>query len=196
MRGEKEYVKCSSIKVIQVQYKGLTVRDIIKFAKTKIDINSYLPDYEYLKETNREWLWNVVNSLIPNEFQKYIKIWEEKRREELLQSSNLAIRVKPEFLDIFKSSQSVSTIKGKSHFLTRNPKITKDKISISILNEEKKELERRSDAFQNEVKQLKNKLSRLEEIEKENEDNLDKLSKLYDAGIINEEGYYINNRME
>ena len=114
------------------------MRDIIKFAKTKIDINSYLPDYEYLKESNREWLWNVVNSLIPNEFQKYIKIWEEKRREELLQSSNLAIRVKPEFLDIFKSSQSVSTIKGKSHFLTRNPKITKDKISISILNEEKR----------------------------------------------------------
>ena len=139
MRGEKEYVKCRSIKVIQVpQYKGLTVRDIIKFAKTKIDINSYLPDYEYLKEPNREWLWNVVNSLIPNEFQKYIKIWEEKRREELLQSSNLAIRVKPEFLDIFKSSQSVSTIKGKPHFLTRNPKITKDKISISILNEEKR----------------------------------------------------------
>ena len=47
-----------------------------------------------------------------------------------------------------------------------------------------------------EVKQLKNKLSRLEEIERENEDNLVELSKLYDAGIINEEGYYINNRME
>ena len=30
--------------------KELTVRDIIEFAKTKTDINSYLPDYEYLKE--------------------------------------------------------------------------------------------------------------------------------------------------
>ena len=56
IRGEKEYIKCSSIKIIKVQYKGLTVRDIIMFAKTKIDINSYLPDYEYLKEPNREWL--------------------------------------------------------------------------------------------------------------------------------------------
>ena len=70
-RWERIYHR--SIKVIKIpQYKGITVRDIIKFAKTKIDINSYLPDNEYLKEPNREWLWNVVNSLIPNEFQKYI----------------------------------------------------------------------------------------------------------------------------
>ena len=36
-----------------------------------------------------------------------------------------------------------------------------------MLNLEKKELERRSDDFQNEVKQLNYKLSRLEEIERE-----------------------------
>ena len=78
IRGEKEFVKCSSIKVIKLlQYKELTIRDIIKFAKN-FDINSYVPDYEYLKEPNYEWLWNGVNSLILNGFQKYIKNMRRK----------------------------------------------------------------------------------------------------------------------
>ena len=45
---------------------------------------------------------------------------------ELLKSSNLALSVKPETLDIFKSSQAISIVSGKSHFLTRDPKATKD----------------------------------------------------------------------
>ena len=136
MRGEKEYVRCSSVHVIKVpHYKGLKVRDIVNFARTKVDITSYLPVYDYDKEPNREWIWNIVNSLIPNEFQKFIKQKEDERRKELLQSSNLAMRIKPEFLDIFKSSQAISTVKEKSHYLTRIPKNTKDQISINILKE-------------------------------------------------------------
>ena len=197
MRGEKEYVRCSSVHVIKVpHYKGLKVRDIVNFARTKVDITSYLPVYDYDKEPNREWIWNIVNSLIPNEFQKFIKQKEDERRKELLQSSNLAMRIKPEFLDIFKSSQAISTVKGKSHYLTRIPKKTKDQISINILKEERKEVDRRSEEFRQEIIYLKDKLSKLEDIERENDENIEKLSKLYDAGIINEEGNYIDNRME
>ena len=197
MRGEKEYVRCNSVHVIKVpHYKGLKVRDIVNFARTKVDITSYLPVYDYDKEPNREWIWNIVNSLIPNEFQKFIKQKEDERRKELLQSSNLAMRIKPEFLDIFKSSQAISTVKGKSHYLTRIPKKTKDQISINILKEERKEVDRRSEEFRQEIIYLKDKLSKLEDIERENDENIEKLSKLYDAGIINEEGNYIDNRME
>ena len=197
MRGEKEYVRCSSVHVIKVpHYKGLKVRDIVNFARIKVDITSYLPVYDYDKEPNREWIWNIVNSLIPNEFQKFIKQKEDERRKELLQSSNLAMRIKPEFLDIFKSSQAISTVKGKSHYLTRIPKKTKDQISINILKEERKEVDRRSEEFRQEIIYLKDKLSKLEDIERENDENIEKLSKLYDAGIINEEGNYIDNRME
>ena len=197
MRGEKEYVRCSSVPVIKVpHYKGLKVRDIVNFARTKVDITSYLPVNDYDKEPNRERIWNIVNSLIPNEFQKFIKQKEDERRKELLQSSNLAMRIKPEFLDIFKFSQAISTVKGKSHYLTRIPKKTKDQISINILKEKRKEVDRRSEEFRQEIIYLKDKLSKLEDIERENDENIEKLSKLYDAGIINEEGNYIDNRME
>ena len=102
MRGEKEYVRCSAVNIINVpHYKGLKMRDIVDFARTKVNIASYLPDYDYVKDPNREWVWNIVNSLIHKEFQEFIQQKEDERRKELLMSSNLAMRIKPEFLDIF-----------------------------------------------------------------------------------------------
>ena len=106
------------------------------------------------------------------------------------------MKVKPEILNIFKESQSVSIVSGRSHYLTRDPKTTKDKIEINILKEERKELDRREDNFRKEIEALKHKLSKLEDIERENEENIEKLSRLYDAWVINEEGHYINNNME
>ena len=38
------------------QYKGLKVQDIIKFTSTNIRIKLDLPDYDYIKEPNREWI--------------------------------------------------------------------------------------------------------------------------------------------
>ena len=197
MKGEKLYVSWKDVEVIKVpQYKGLTVSDILKFAATKTYINRYLPEYNYAKEPNREWVWNLVNSLIPDEFQRFIKKREEERRKEILVSNNLAIKVKPEFLDIFRSSQAISTICGKSHFLARDPKVDKAQRRINELKEEKKEIEDKNDDFRLKIINLQDKLAKLESIERENEDNIDKLSRLYEAGIINEDGEYINNRME
>ena len=111
-------------------------------------------------------------------------------------SSNLAIKVKPEILGVFKLSQAVSIVKEKSHFLTRDPKSTKDQLEIKLLKEEKKEVMKRSEEFEREIEHLKDKLIKLEDIERENYENMEKLSKLYEAGIIKEEGNYINNKME
>ena len=103
--------------------------------------------------------------------------------------------MKPEILEIFKSSQAVSIVSGKSHFLNRHPKTTKDQIEIKILNKEKKEMERRSEEFKREIEHLKDKLSHLEDVERENEENIEKLGKLFDAGIINEDGNFVTNDM-
>ena len=57
MRGDKLYVKCSYVRVLKVpQYKGLKVQDIIKFVSTNIRIKLDLPDYDYIKVPNREWI--------------------------------------------------------------------------------------------------------------------------------------------
>ena len=53
LRGEKLYVKTNKVVVVNVpQYKGLRVRDLLRFARSKLDIDKYLPDYDYHKEPN------------------------------------------------------------------------------------------------------------------------------------------------
>ena len=45
--------------VIKVpHYKGLTVKDIVEFAESQVDLNSYLPDFGYNKALYMDWLCN------------------------------------------------------------------------------------------------------------------------------------------
>ena len=73
MRGEKLYVKTNKVVVVNVpQYEGLRVRDLLRFVGSKFDIDKYLPDYEYHKEPNREWLCNLLNTLVQKEFNEFV----------------------------------------------------------------------------------------------------------------------------
>ena len=65
---------------------------------------------------------------------------EEKRKKETLVSNNLTIKIKPEFLEIFKSSQAILTILEKSYFLARDPKVSKVQRRINELKAKKKNI--------------------------------------------------------
>ena len=71
------------------------------------------------------------------EFNKFIESKVEIRKQEIINSQNIGITTKPEFIKIFKNSQSISSMKGKSHFLTRVPKPTKEQMKIRELKEDK-----------------------------------------------------------
>ena len=79
-----------------------------------------------------------MNSLVQNNFQKFIQVNEDEKREELLISKNLAMKVQPKILGIFKSSQDVSIIRGKSLFLTIDPKTIKYKLEMRLLKEQRR----------------------------------------------------------
>ena len=114
------------------------MQDIVKFISKRVNIRLYSSDYDYCKEQNSEWVWNIANSLIQNSFLKFIQVKEDKRREELLISNNLDMKVLPKFLGIFKSSQDITIVRGKSHFLTRDPKTTKYKLEMQLLKEQRR----------------------------------------------------------
>ena len=97
---------------------------------------------------------NIVNSLIENEFKTYIEKKIKQRNKDLVHSQNLFLAVKPEFLNLFKNSQSVSLEKEKSHFLTRILKIASDQKLIEKLEEEKKELYRKEKELEKEIDHL------------------------------------------
>ena len=58
--------------------------DILKLAATKTNINRYLPEYGYDKGHNREWVCNIADLLISEEFGLFIKQKDEIRRKEMI----------------------------------------------------------------------------------------------------------------
>ena len=196
IQGKKLHLKWSEVILTKVsQYEGLKVKDLLRFAKSKTEIDQFLPEYSYNKEPNREWLCNMINTLITDEFQEFIKMKVEKRNKEIISSQNLGIKATSEFVEIFKRSQSISTTNGKSHFLTRNPKITKEQQKIITLEEEKKELDSKASILKEELNDLKSKMNDLQHQQEISDSNNDKLSKLYELGIIDENGELIRNDM-
>ena len=110
-----------------------------------------MPKYEYNKEPNRLWLCNLINTLIPEKFKEFINSRIKKRNKELIESQNLGIKVNREFINVFKNSQSISTMKGKSHFLTREPKKTKDQLKIDKIEEEKEKAHSKIDMMKRDL---------------------------------------------
>ena len=168
----------------------------MRFAASNFRISEYLPEYQYEKEPNREWLCNVVNYLIPEEFKAYIQVKIDQRKQDLIESQNLGIKVKPEFEDLFMKSNAVSAIKGKSHFLTRNPKQNKNQQIIENLEEEKRNNDLKADSLYKEINELQSKIKEFENLQRESNQSAEKLNELYILEIIDEEGFVVNNRMD
>ena len=118
------------------------------------------------------------------------------RKNTLIQKSNLKITAKPEFISIFESSQSVLVQKGKSHFLVREPKKSKDAVMLDQAKQDKYESDKKVNLLHKELNELRNKLSELEEKQREFDYNEDKLAKLYELGVIDENANLISNDMK
>ena len=172
------------------------MKDLLRYASTKVNIEKYLPDYEYAKDSNREWLCNIINTLMREEFHKFIQEKINKRKQELIKSQNLGVKAISEFINIFRRSQAVSTMKGKSHFLVRMPKENKDKKIVKKFEEEKSQNESKIKSLNKEIDNLKFKLQELEDFQRDNDDTMEKFSNLYKLGLIDEDGLPIDNRME
>ena len=69
-------------------------------------------------------------------------------------------------MNIFKKSNSISTVKGKSHFLARMLKPTKDKLTIRKFEEGRIDLNKREMDVENQLTELKEKLRKIEEDQK------------------------------
>ena len=189
MIGQKKVLHNDDVKVINVaQINGLRVPQILLFARAKMDIDKYLPDYDYEKEPNRSWLANVVNSLIGKKFQDHIALIVKKQQKEKLKNQNLAIQALPQFVNIFKKSDAVSTTKRKSHFVMRPPKPPKTLQGKEYIEEIKYEYENRITKLNDEMDYLKWQLNEFEQSEFETSKNRDKLAKLYEKGLINSDG--------
>ena len=118
--GEKKLLKCSAIKVCRVPHlKHLRVEDLLAFGAKHINIDDYIPLYNYHKLPNREWLANVLNTLVGQKFKDFT---EEKicaRVKHIVNKKKLNVMALPEFINIFKKTKNISGEKGRSHYLIK-----------------------------------------------------------------------------
>ena len=91
----------------------------IWFAEEHIDIKAYLPDYEYHKLPNRQWLWNLLNTLIGDKFKAHIKATTKERAKYAINKRKMSVKALPEFISIFRKSDCVSVQNGKTHYLLK-----------------------------------------------------------------------------
>ena len=130
------------------QYKGLTVGNILKFARSKTNIDDFclrmiipknLADHgfttswiHYLKILSK--LYSDNDRGKKNGINRILKSW-----------NNFKTRI----YQYISKIQCRFSCKGKSHFLARVPKLTNDKIKIEKLEEEKKEeFDKKLDAYE------------------------------------------------
>jgi hypothetical protein len=79
------------------QIEGLTVEDILEFARKNAQIVKHLPDERDWVHIDRKWVCDVVYTLDKNNFSGLITSAMKKRKERLEQSQNLLVDMRPEF---------------------------------------------------------------------------------------------------
>ena len=120
MREIKKFIYAKNVRIVKVpQIENLSIKAILIWAKENTSIESYLPSYDYEKYPNRDWLWNILNTIAYDKFQKLIKDALKDRKKMIVMKSRMKVEAIPEIIHIFAKSQNVSVSKGKSHFLMR-----------------------------------------------------------------------------
>ena len=156
-----------------------------------MDIDRYIPDYEYQKEPNREWFVNLVNTLLEEDFREFIDSKWRAREQKVIQNKNLGVSARDEFIEIFKNSRSVSTSRGKTYFIARKSKAREEEIQEPADEDEKEHNfgdARRVDAR---IAELLEKIQNYELKEEEAFKHKNSLAKLYEKGVVDSDGEYI-----
>ena len=84
--GEKLYLKCGEGKVCKVPHlKTLSVGSMLEFARNNTNIDEFLPDFNYQKLPNREWLWNLLNTILGERFREFIQSKQQERTEYIME---------------------------------------------------------------------------------------------------------------
>ena len=99
---KKMFLYWMQILTVKLPHIGsLSIKLVINFVIEWTNINDYLPTYKYNKLPNRDWLWNVVNTLANKEFSKFIQDRFAKREKCMVTKKRLGIEAIHEIVSIF-----------------------------------------------------------------------------------------------
>ena len=192
IRGFKKFLYTKNVKVVKVpQIDKLSIKEILNWGKENTEIEMYLPTYEYDKYPNRDWLCNVLNTLEYDKFQKLIKDSLKEREKMIVMKRGMNVVAIPEILNIFAKSNSVSLSKGKSHFLMRDLKSGRKRKHPDEEMKGVDDNDKKIEKMKSTIKSLEDKIDEYERNQNDLLNDRGKLVKLYEEGVIDSDGEYI-----
>uniref|UniRef100_A0A7S3NG86 Uncharacterized protein n=1 Tax=Euplotes harpa TaxID=151035 RepID=A0A7S3NG86_9SPIT len=193
VEGSKSYVRCYEVKVIRIpQIKTLRVQDLLTFARKHIKIDAYLPSYKLGKQPQREWVANIIHTLIPDKLRTFIQDKLKERKKSIISAKNMSVKALPQFVEAFKESNHLSYEKGRAHMLLRKSKkrtayevqLEYKDLVISTLDGQTKALKTTIGSLNDEIEDLAIKLA-------ESQKGRNILDRLLARNIIDTEGNLI-----
>jgi hypothetical protein len=79
------------------QIEGLTVEDMLEFAKQRPNVLRHLPDERDWDHMDRKWLSDILFTTDKANFEAMIKRAVKARKERLEDKNNLNVSIRPEF---------------------------------------------------------------------------------------------------
>ena len=93
-----QYIKRDKVHVASVpQIEGLTIKDVLTFAKRNAQVLKHLPDERDWVHMDRKWICDVIYTLDKVNFQSLITKAATDRKARLEESRNLVVEMRPEF---------------------------------------------------------------------------------------------------
>ena len=82
--GNKLYVPCGEVKYLFVpHYESLSIIKILAESQRYPQVARYLPDPQDLARVNRQWLCNVINSVVGKPFADWVEAQVQDRNQKL-----------------------------------------------------------------------------------------------------------------
>ena len=89
-------------------YENLTLEQIIAQLEGRPEVFDYLPDGKELRKVPRQWICNVIATVVGAPFVSWVKARVNERNAEVVKEKNLAIAMDPDIAAAFHSSNAVS----------------------------------------------------------------------------------------
>jgi hypothetical protein len=112
MSLKKKRLHTTQIRTIHVpQYEGLGIKEIRQFLdEVHPEVYDYLPEPDIeLPKTPKQYVVNVVATILKEEFSKWVKLQVWARHEKVAVKKDVMIQMDPEMLAIFQASTAVSS---------------------------------------------------------------------------------------
>ena len=193
--GKNKFLYSKDVKWVKVPHiKSLSIQDILNFAKEYTDIESYLPNYNYDKFPNRDWLCNVINTISNKEFSSFISGAMEKRDKLIIMNRGLKVEAIPEIVSVFSRSKNVSVMNGRTHFLMRKEKHRSKKSYQDRVMNDAEETKENISNLTDKIKNLEEKINAHQNSEDLLLQDKEKLCKLYKLRVIDSDEEYIEDK--